>query len=74
VLARFPASRALSSCAFLDGDPLADVVELFVRREDAETFLAEFLEGPGWVKPLAVVEATVGKSPAAKVRKLRPSS
>ena len=36
--------------AELDGDPLGDVLELFLRLEDAEVFLAECVAyEPGWV-------------------------
>jgi len=41
--------------AFLNGDPLGDVVELFLRRDDAERFLAECLrDEPGWANVLSV--------------------
>ena len=41
--------------ALLGGDALGDVVELFVRRKDAEQFVAECLaEEPGWADVLSV--------------------
>ena len=41
--------------ARLDGDVLGDVVELFLRREDAEQFLGECLtDEPEWADVLSV--------------------
>ena len=47
----------------LEGDPFGDVVKLFVRREDAERFLADCLaDEPEWVTELAIVEIELALS------------
>ena len=41
--------------ALAEGDILGDIVELFIRREDAEQFIAECLvDEPGWAGVLWV--------------------
>ena len=53
--------------ALLEGDRLGDVVELFLRREDAERFLADCLaDEPEWTDVLGIVEIDRLGSPGSK--------